>query len=189
MSVKLMAGMAGVIIFLLVLIYIYNKLVRLRLTVRNTWSDIDVHLKKRHELLPNLIEAVKGYAGYEHETLALITELRSRAMQAQRPNEKAPVENKLTETLKKLVGLIEAYPDLKADAHYLEIMADMKELEDNIEHARRYYNASVLDYNVACAVFPKNVVAAAFSFQPGEFFALDDEETERQSVKADFKRG
>ena len=95
-------------------------------------------------------------------------------------------ENRLTETLKKLVGLVEAYPDLKADAHYLELMADMKELEDNIEHARRYYNASVLDYNVACAVFPMNVVAAAFSFLAAEFFALDSEE-EKQTVKAGFK--
>ena len=107
-------------------------------------------------------------------------------MQTQRPNEKAVAEKKITDSLKKVVGLAEAYPELKADKLFLEIMANMKELEDNIEHARRYYNGSVLDYNVACEVFPMNMVASAFSFLPAEFFTLENEEEEKQNVKANY---
>lgn len=159
MSVKLIAGIAGVILFLLILIYMYNKLVRLRIAVKTAWSDINVHLKKRYELLPNLIEAVKGYASHESDTLARVIEQRSRAMNAETPGEKARADNQLTRTLKSLFALAEAYPNLKADTHFIQIMADMKGIDDNIEHARRFYNASVRDYNVTCAVFPLNVVA------------------------------
>lgn len=187
MSIKLIAGIVGVIIFLLLLIYIYNKLVRLRIAVKNSWSDINVHLKKRYELVPNLIEAVKGYASHEQETLTRVTEFRSRAMGAQTPNEKAEADNLLTRSLKSLFMVAEAYPNLKADAHYKEIMSNMKEIDDNIEHARRFYNSSVRDYNVACAVFPMNVVASSFSFKPEEFFELADVEEEQKPVKAKFK--
>ncbi|MEW6077942.1 MAG: LemA family protein [Thermodesulfobacteriota bacterium] len=187
MSVKLIAGVAGVVLFLLILIYLYNKLVRLRIAVKNAWSDINVHLKKRYELLPNLIEAVKGYASHESETLARVIELRSRAMKAEAPSEKARADNQLTQTLKSLFALVEAYPSLKADAHFTQIMADMKGIDDNIEHARRFYNASVREYNVACAVFPLNVVASAFSFLPEQFFELSDEQEEAKPVRADFR--
>ena len=186
-NIKIAAGIAGVVIFLLIVIYIYNKLVRLRYAVKNSWSDIDVHLKKRYELLPNLVEAVKGYTTHENETLAKITQLRSSAMGAQTPHEKARADNIITQTLKSLFALVEAYPDLKADAHYKEIMSNMKEIDDNIEHARRFYNASVKDYNVATDVFPTNIMASAFSFKPEEFFLLDDEAAERKPVKVSFK--
>jgi LemA protein len=186
MSINVIAGIAGIALFLIAVIYIYNKLVRLRYSVRNSWSDIDVHLKKRYELLPNLVEAVKGYAAHENETFARVTQLRSAAMRAQTPHEKARADNMLTETLKTLFAVAEAYPDLKADAHFKEIMLNMKEIDDNIEHARRFYNATVRDYNVATGVFPTNVVASAFSFQPEEFFSLDDEAAERKPVKASF---
>jgi LemA protein len=187
MNMNVIAGIAGTTVFLIIVIYIYNKLVKLRFAVKNSWSDIDVHLKKRYELLPNLIEAVKGYAAHESETFGKITQLRSAAMRAQTPHDKARADNMLTDTLKSLFAVVEAYPDLKADAHYKQIMSDMKEIDDNIEHARRFYNASVRDFNVATAVFPTNVVASAFSFQPEEFFSLDDEEKERKPVKASFK--
>lgn len=186
MSIKVIAGIAGSALFLIMIIYIYNRLVRLRYAVRNSWSDIDVHLKKRYELLPNLIEAVKGYAAHENDTFTKVSQLRSTAMRAQTPNEKARADNMLTETLKSLFAVAEAYPELKADAHYREIMANMKEIDDNIEHARRFYNATVRDYNVTTEVFPTNIVASAFSFQAAEFFSLDDEAEERRPVKARF---
>ncbi|MEK6699979.1 MAG: LemA family protein [Nitrospirota bacterium] len=187
MDMKVLAGIAGTVIFLVLVIYIYNKLVRLRYAVKNSWSDIDVHLKKRYELLPNLVEAVKGFTTHENETLVKVTQLRSAAMRAQTPLEKAKADNMLTQTLKSLFAVAEAYPELKADAHYKEIMDNMKELDDNIEHARRFYNAAVRDYNIATAVFPTNIVASSFSFKPEEFFSLEDEKAERKPVKASFK--
>lgn len=186
MSIRMIAGMAGSAFFLLLVIYIYNRLVRLRYKVRNAWSDIDVHLKKRYELLPNLIAAVKGYAAHENDTLVRVTQQRAAAMRARTPLAKARADNMLRETLKGLFAVVEAYPELKADAHYKEIMASMMEIEDNIEHARRFYNANVRDYNVATEVFPTNAVASAFSFAPAEFFSLEDEEAERKPFKASF---
>jgi LemA protein len=186
MSIKIIAGIAGSVLFLIVVIYVYNKLVRLRYAVRNSWSDIDVHLKKRYDLLPNLVEAVKGYAVHEQDTFVRVTQLRSAAMRAQTPHEKAKADNMLTETLKSIFALAEAYPELKADAHYKEIMANMKEIDDNIEHARRFYNATVRDYNVATEIFPMNVVASAFSFHPEEFFSLEDAAVERKPVRPRF---
>jgi LemA protein len=188
MDIKVIAGLAGVALFLLVLIYIYNKLVRLRYAVRNSWSDIDVHLRKRYELVPNLIEAVKGYATHESETFAKVTQLRSAAIRAQTPLEKAKADNLLSETLKSLFAVAEAYPELKADGHYREIMANMKEIDDNIEHARRFYNATVRDYNVATDVFPTNIVASAFSFQPEQFFSLGEGAEEKKLFRANFSR-
>lgn len=188
MSMKIIAGIAGSALFLLVLIYLYNRLVRLRYGVRNSWSDIDVHLKKRYELLPNLIEAVKGYAAHENDTFTKVAQLRSAAMRAQAPLEKAKADNMLTETLKSLFAVAEAYPELKADAHYKEIMDNMKDIDDNIEHARRFYNATVRDYNVATEIFPTNIVASAFSFRQEQFFSLGDAAAERKPVKAGFSR-
>ena len=186
MSIKLIAGLAGVGLFLLVVILIYNKLVRLRYAARNAWSDIDVHLKKRYDLVPNLVEAVKGYVSHESETLIKVTQLRSAAVKSDSPGEKAKADNMLMDALKGLLAVVEAYPELKADKRFQELMADMKELDDNIEHARRYYNASVRDYNIAVNVFPTNIVASAFSFNPEEFFALDDEREERKPVRIRF---
>lgn len=187
MTIKIMAGIIGVAVFLIFVIYMYNKLVRLRYAVRNSWSDIDVHLKKRYELLPNLIEDVKGYAAHESETFTKITQLRTAAMTAQTPLAKAKADNKLTETLKSIFAVAEAYPELKANEHFKEIMANMKEIDDNIEQARRFYNASVREYNIAISVFPTNVISSAFSFKPEEFFSLGNMDTERKPVKASFQ--
>ena len=186
MSTELIAGLVGVSAFLLILVVLYNRLVRLRYVVRSSWSDIDVHLKKRYELVPNLVETVKGYTGHERDTLMKVTELRAAAMRASTPGEKAKAENGLAETLRSLFALVEAYPALKADAHFQDLMKQMRELEDNIEYARRYYNASVRDYNVATEVFPSKIVAAAFAFTPEEFFELGDSEAARQPVKVAF---
>lgn len=186
MTIKMTAGIMGVAVFLLFLIYIYNKLIRLRYAVRNTWSDIDVHLKKRYDLLPNLVEVVKGYAAHESETFSNIARLRNAAMNAQTPVESARANNRLTATLKSFFALVEAYPDLKANENFKEIMLEMKETEDNIEQARRYYNSSVREYNIASSVFPTNIIASAFSFKPEEFFSLENAAAERKPVRAGF---
>ena len=186
MSTELITGLAGVVVFLLIVTLLYNRMVRLRYAVRSSWSDIDVHLRKRYDLVPNLVEIVQGYAAHERDTLAKVTELRSTAMHAETPGDKAKAENLLTGTLRTLFALAENYPALKADAHFQDLMKQIRELEDNIEYARRYYNASARDYNVATGVFPSKIVAAAFSFPPVEFFELGDPETVRQPIKVAF---
>jgi LemA protein len=186
MDVKMIAGFAGLGLFLIVLILLYNRFVRMRYAVRRAWSDIDVHLKKRYELLPNLVETVKGYAAHEKTTLVKVLESRAIAMKASTPGKKARAEGMLAETLQALLAVIESYPELKADAHFQQLMTQMRELEDNIEYARRYYNAEVRDYNIATEVFPSNLVASAFLFAPAEFFELDAPELERRQVAAQF---
>ncbi len=186
MDVKMVAGLAGLVVFTIVVVLFYNRLVRLRYAALRAWSDIDVHLKKRYELLPNLVETVKAYAGHESTTLARVIERRAMAMRAKSPGEKGRAESMLAETLQGLLAVVEAYPTLKADVHFQQLMTQMCELEDNIEYARRYYNASVRDYNIAAEVFPSNIVASAFSFAPEEFFELDSPEVERKQVAARF---
>jgi LemA protein len=186
MDIKTIAGLSGFFLFMIVVILIYNRLVRLRYAVRRAWSDIDVHLKKRYELLPNLVETVKGYAAHEKSTLVKVLERRSMAMKATGPGNKGRAEGMLSETLHALFAVIESYPELKADAHFQQLMTQMRELEDNIEYARRYYNAEVRDYNIATEVFPSNIVASAFRFAPAEFFELDAPDIERRQVAAQF---
>jgi LemA protein len=171
-----------------VLVFFYNRLVRLRYAALKSWSDIDVHLKKRYELLPNLVETVKAYAAHENTTLTQVIERRAMAMRAATPGEKARAESMLAETLQRLLAVVEAYPSLKADAHFQQLMTQMRELEDNIEYARRFYNAAVRDYNIVTEVFPSSIIASAFSFTPREFFELDTPDTERKQVSARFAR-
>jgi LemA protein len=186
MDVKMIAGIAGLAVFTIVVIIFYNKLVRLRYAALRSWSDIDVHLKKRYELLPNLVETVKAYASHERMTLTNVIERRAMAMKATTPGEKARAERMLAATLQTLVAVVEAYPVLKADKHFQQLMTQMRELEDNIEYARRYYNAMVRDYNIATEVFPSNIIASAFSFAPQEFFELETPDIERKQVAARF---
>ena len=186
MDLKMIAGFSGLMLFTMSLILFYNRLVRLRYAVRRAWSDIDVHLKKRYELLPNLVETVKGYAAHEKTTLVRVLEGRAIAMKASSPGTKGRAEGRLTETLQAFFALIEAYPPLKADAHFQQLMTQMRELEDNIEYARRYYNAEVREYNIATEVFPSNIVASAFLFAPAEFFELDAPDVERKQVEPRF---
>ena len=176
-------------ILLLVVIFgvaIYNKLVRLRNTVKSSWSDIDVQLKKRYDLVPNLVETVKGYASHEKSVFENVTTARSMAMKASNPAEKAKAENMLTETLKSLFAVAEAYPDLKANVNFLQLQSQLKELEDNIEYARRYYNAVVRDFNILIESFPSNIIAGSFGFKQEEFFELEAPDVERKPVKVSF---
>jgi LemA protein len=167
-------------------IAIYNKLIRLRNTVKSSWSDIDVQLKKRYDLVPNLVETVKGYASHERGVFENVTKARSMAMQASTPADKAKAENMFRETLKSLFAVAEAYPDLKANANFMQLQSQLKELEDNIEYARRYYNAVVRDFNILIESFPSNIIATSFNFKQEEFFELEAPEVERKPVKVSF---
>jgi LemA protein len=176
-----------VVVALLVLwiVSIYNRLVRLRNTVKSSWSDIDVQLKKRFDLVPNLVETVKGYAGHEKTVLEKVTQARSLAMQATTPEKMAKAENMLRESLKSLFAVAEAYPDLKANANFLQLQSQLQDLETSIESARRYYNAVVRDYNTLIESFPSNLIAAQFHFRQEEFFQLESP-GERQPVRVSF---
>lgn len=167
-------------------IAIYNRLIRLRNTVKSSWSDIDVQCKKRYDLVPNLVETVKGYASHERTLFEKVTEARTTAMRTSSLAEKAKAENMLTETLKALFAVAEAYPDLKASTNFLQLQSQLKELEDNIENARRYYNAVVRDYNILIESFPSNIIASSFNFKQEEFFELEAPEVERKPVKVSF---
>lgn len=164
----------------------YNKLIRLKNTVKSSWSDIDVQLKKRYDLVPNLVETVKGYASHEKSVFERVTEARSMAMRASSPIEKAKAENMLTDTLKTLFALSEAYPELKANANFMQLQSQLKEIEDNIEYSRRYYNAVVRDFNIIVESFPSNIIASMFTFKQEEFFELESPEVERKPVKVSF---
>ena len=186
MDIKMIAGIAGLAVFTIVIIFFYNRLVRLRYAALQSWSDIDVHLKKRYELLPNLVETVRAYASHENTTLTQVIERRAMAMKAATPGEKGRAEGVLAKTLRVLFALAEDYPALKADVHFQQLMTQMRELEDNIEYARRFYNAAVRDYNIVTEIFPSNIIASAFSFAPEEFFELDAPDIERKQVTARF---
>ena len=174
------------IIILSVGIAIYNKLIRLRNTVKSSWSDIDVQLKKRYDLVPNLVETVRGYASHERGVFENVTKARSMAMQASTPADKAKAENMFTDTLKSLFAVAEAYPELKANANFMQLQSQLKEMEDNIEYARRYYNAVVRDFNILIESFPSNIIATSFGFKQEEFFELEAPEVERKPVKVSF---
>lgn len=154
---------------------LYNRLVRLRNRAENAWSDIDVQLRRRHDLVPNLVETVQGYATHERKTLGEVTEARGSAMAASNPASRARAEGELTRALRGLLAVAEAYPELRADQSFLELQAQLAGLEDAIQNARRYYNAVVRDLNTACEVFPSNLVAGAFGFQRRDYFELDED--------------
>jgi len=178
------AGIA--VLSILSVIVIYNKLVRLRNTVKSSWSDIDVQLKKRYDLVPNLVETVRGYATHEKSVFEKVALARSTAMQTKTPADKAKAENMFGETLKSLFAVAEAYPELKANSNFMQLQSQLKELEDNIEYARRYYNAVVRDFNILIESFPSNIIAGMFSFKQEEFFELEAPEAERKPVKVSF---
>ncbi len=182
----LMAVLGIFVLFVIAVVIIYNKLVRLRNTVKSSWSDIDVHLKKRYDLVPNLVETVKGYASHEKSVFEKVTEARSVAMRSATPADKAKAENMFTETLKSLFAVAEAYPELKANANFMQLQSQLKELEDNIEYARRYYNAVVRDFNIMIESFPSNIIAGIFGFRQEKFFELGEPEAERKPVKVSF---
>ncbi len=176
-----------VLLVLLVALVIgsYNSLVRLRVQCENAWADIDVQLKRRYDLIPNLVETVKGYAGHEKSTLEAVINARNRAMSAQGPAAKAEAEGMLTGALKSLFALAEAYPQLRAVESFTSLQGTLSQIEDTIQNARRYYNAVVRDLNTKIAQFPTNIIAGMFSFQPREFFEVTAA-AEREAPKVSF---
>lgn len=165
---------------------IYNKLVRLRNTVKSAWSDIDVFLKKRFDLIPGLVETVKGYAKHEREVFEKVTAARSQAMQAVSPGQAAESDNMLKNTLKSLFAVAEAYPELKANQNFLQFQNQFQDIENSIEAARRYYNAVVRDFNILIESFPSNIIAGLFHFKQEEFFQLEEPGEERKPIRPDF---
>jgi LemA protein len=164
----------------------YNSLVRRRNQVHESWSDIDVQLKRRYNLIPNLVETVKGYATHEKTAFESVTTARAQALGAATPREQAQAENALSATLKSLFAVAEAYPDLKANANFLELQRELSDTENKIQAARRFYNTTVRDLNTAIEQFPTNLVARMFSFKQAEFFELD-EPAAREVPKVSFK--
>lgn len=176
-----------VLIVLVVIVFVamYNGLVRLRNRVDNAWSQIDVQLKRRHDLIPNLVETVKGYASHEKETLERVIQARNSAMNAGGVAETAQAENMLTGALKSLFALSEAYPDLKANTNFLELQEELTSTEDRVSYSRQFFNDSVLKYNNKIQTIPSNIIAGMFNFTPREFFEVEEPEA-REVPKVEF---
>lgn len=174
-----------IILIILAIIAMYNSLVRLKLRVDEAWSDIDVQLKRRYDLIPNLIETVKGYAAHEKETLDAVVQARNQAMQAGSAADKAQAENALSQTLKSIFALAESYPNLKANDNFLELQRELTDTENKIQAARRFYNGNVRDFNTKLQVFPTNIMAGMIGFKDREFFGLEDEK-QRENVQVKF---
>ena len=153
----------------------YNALVRLRQQCRESWSSIDTELRRRYDLIPNLVETVKGYAAHEQQTLQAVVEARNRAVgSVGSPRSQAKDENELVGAVRGLFALAEGYPDLKASRNFLKLQDELANTEDRIQAARRFYNANVRDINTRIEVFPSNLIAGAFNFKPQEFFEIED---------------
>jgi len=165
------------------IIAIYNGLITLKNRVDEAWSDIDVQLKRRHDLIPNLVNTVKGYATHERELFEKVTEARTAAMGAQNPADKEKAENALSGTLKSLFAVAENYPDLKANQNFLELQKELTDTEDKIQASRRFYNGNVRDFNTKIEVFPSNIVAGMLHFTKRDFFQMDEAEKEPVAVQ------
>ncbi len=151
----------------------YNRFQAVKQHLRESWADVDVELKRRHDLIPNLVNTVKGYAAHEQAIFARVSELRLQAMSATDAGAKIPVEGELSRTLHRLIAVAESYPTLKADRNFLELQQELSLTEDRIAAARRFYNANVRELNTLCTTFPSNVLAGMFGFRPEGFFELD----------------
>ncbi len=175
------------VLIVLWLIYAYNNFVRLTTRVKEAWSDIDVQLKRRYDLIPNLVETVKGYAKHESGTLEKVTEMRTRAMSATLPAEKAEAENMLSGALKSLFAVSENYPNLKANENFVELQRELSDTENKIQAARRFYNSVVQDLNQAVQMFPSNFVANMAGFKAADFFQLGEADAAaKEPVKVQF---
>ncbi|MFP5351451.1 MAG: LemA family protein [Actinomycetota bacterium] len=175
----------GVIVLLVVAtIAVYNRLVQLRNRVEAAWAQIDVQLKRRYDLIPNLVETVKGYAAHERETLEAVTRARQQAVDARGIEEQAQAENFLTQTLRQLFAVAEAYPDLKANQNFLQLQEELTATESRIAYSRQFYNESALAYDNARETFPTNLVAGMFNFEAKPYF--EAEAASRENVRVDF---
>ena len=163
----------------------YNSLIRLRNQLENAWAQIDVQLKRRHDLIPNLVETVKGYAKHERETFEKVTQARNMAMSAKTVGERAEAENVLTGALKSLFAVAEAYPELKANQNFMALQEELTSTENKISFSRQFYNDTVMTFNTRIEVFPTNIIAGMFHFARHEFFEVKAEE-EREAPKVQF---
>ena len=171
------------IIIIILIIGLYNSLITLKNRVEEAWSDIAVQLKRRYDLIPNLVSTVKGYLKHEENVLTKVTEARSRAMNAQGTADKAQAENMLSSTLKSLFALSESYPDLKASQNFLQLQDEVSDTENKIQAARRFYNGQVRDFNTKKQVFPNNLIAKSLGFTKFSFFTIEKKEKENVEVK------
>lgn len=185
MGILPIAILAVIIVLVAFLIAVYNSLIQLRNKTEEAWSDIDVQLKRRYDLIPNLVETVKGYAKHESATFEKVADLRSKAMQATTPAEKADANNMLTETLKSLFAVSESYPDLKANQNFLDLQGQLSTIEETIQQSRRYYNGNVRDFNIKLETFPNNMVAGSFGFKKFDFFEVANAK-EKENVEVKF---
>lgn len=177
--------LAVLVLLILWIIATYNSLVKLRLRTKEAWSDIDVQLKRRYDLIPNLVETVKGYATHEKELFERVTQARASAISAKGFKEKAQAENMLSDTLKSLFAVAEAYPELKASVNFLELQKELSDTENKIQAARRFYNTNVRDLNIKIESFPANMIAGFLGFKQMEMFETANEE-EREPVPVRF---
>ena len=183
MTTYILFGILGVAVIWF--IAIYNGFVRLVNRVKEAWADIDVQLKRRYDLIPNLVETVKGYAAHEKTAFENVTKARAMALGAQGLEEKGKAENMLTGALKSIFAIAEAYPQLKANENFLELQRELSDTENKVQAARRFYNTNVRDLNIGIETFPKNIIANMFKFAKMEFFQLEEVEA-REPVKVSF---
>jgi len=177
----------GIIAILaVVLVSIYNRLVTLRQRIKNAWAQIEVQLKRRYDLIPNLVSTVKGYAAHEKETFERVVQARNAAISAQSVQEQAGAENMLSGALRQLFALVENYPELKANTNFMQLQEELTNTEGKIAFSRQFYNDTVLKYNTAIQRFPAVMVAGMFGFHQEVYFNLDDEAEARQAVKVEF---
>jgi LemA protein len=175
---------AVVVVLAIIVVGMYNGLVQARLRVREAWSGIDVQLKRRASLIPNLVETVKGYASHERQTFEAVTNARAQLQQAGTPGQAAEANNMLTQTLRSLFAVAEAYPDLKANQNFLDLQNELSDIEEKIAYARQFYNTNVLSYNTKTETFPSVIFANMFNFEPAEFFEAEEEA--REDVQVSF---
>ncbi len=175
------------VVVIIAIVLMYNSLIQARNKAKNSWSQIDVQLQRRFDLIPNLIEVVKGYMEYEKETLTKVTELRTSWANATTISEKAELNNQLSSALKTIMAVSENYPDLKANQSFSELQEELRNTENKISYARQFYNDSVTMYNTKLEVVPTNIIAGLFNFKAEELFKVDSEEA-RKNVKVDFSK-
>jgi len=175
MSISTLIVLAVIVVVILWVVTIYNGLVAMRQRVNEAFADVDVQLRQRHDLVPNLVETVKGYAAHERGTLDEVVKARNAAVAAQGPAQQAAAENMLSGALRQLFALAEAYPDLKANASFQQLQAELTDIENKIAAARRFFNSAVQEYNTGIQRFPAALFAASLGFAPKEFFDLGDE--------------
>lgn len=172
----------GIVILLVIVILIYNSLVRARINVDNAWSQIDVQLQRRFDLIPNLVEIVKGYMDYESETFEKMAKLRTSWANSKSIQEKASIDNELSNALKTIMAVSENYPDLKASQNFLELSEELRVTENKISFSRQFYNDTVTRYNTKLQLVPSNIIANIFNFQPRDLFEAENDET-RKNIK------